>query len=512
MTVWQWLFNPAGSGAGLGPLSGRPDALPLAGADVVSGLALLAIALALIVFFRLRPRLRGLGYLFAALVVGSALGHFAAAYTFRSPALGIELVIKLATAIITAGAAVAAWVLLPSITSAPLSSQLASRNAELSATVDARTAELLAANARLIESMATNALVHQAMARSEAQYRVSFEAATVGKVQSDPKTGVILRANLAFAAMLGYEPHEVVGRSGWELVWPDDRAEGQTAFARVTSGELVAYVREKRFIRQDGTPVWARVSANIVRVPGSDLPDITVAVIENIDERRKAQAALDVTRRELEDVVVQRTAALVQRDLLLREVYHRVKNNLQVVDSILVMQAGRLSDPEAKSAMASLRGRIYALGLVHHQLMGSADLRTFDVAPFLRELSSNILDGGASPRVSLDVRADQLDVGLDFAIPLGMLVTELVTNALKHAFPGGEGHIEVLLSRNSDGTFALVVSDDGIGYDCAVGQPGASAAGLGSKIILALVNQLKATMDVQSDQGTRAEIHIKAAA
>ncbi len=103
-------------------------------------------------------------------------------------------------------------------------------------------------------------------------------------------------------------------------------------------------------------------------------------------------------------------------------------------------------------------------------------------------------------------------MGLDFAIPLGLLVTELVTNAMKHAFPNGEGHIDVSLSRNDDGTFDLVVSDDGTGYDCAAGPESVSTGGLGAKLIVGLVSQLKATMNIQSDHGTRAEIHIAAAA
>ena len=491
MSIWNWLFQPSA-------LSAERSALQ-AGSDVLIGVALLGIAAALLVFFLLRrPRFAWMGWLFAPLFIASAMSHFVAAYTQGSPAFGVELLIKLASALVAAGTASFLWMALPKFMPTPSVSQLSGANAELAATVEQRTAELVETNERLT--------------RSEAQYRVSFEAATVGKVQSDPTTGTILRANPAFAAMLDYEPWEVVGKSGWELVWPEDRADEQTAFARVTSGELAAYVREKRFMRRDGTPVWARVSANIVSVPESGQPDITVAVIENIDERHKTQAALEVTRRELEDVVVERTAALVQRDLLLREVYHRVKNNLQVVDSILVMQAKQLADPAAKRTMASLRGRIYALGLVHHQLMGSANLQTFDVAPFLRELSGNIVDGGAAPGVSLSVQADPLDVGLDFAIPLGLLVTELVTNALKHAFPGGEGHIAVGLTRNPDGTFALVVADDGTGYDGDAGPLGASTSGLGSKIITGLVSQLKGTMNIQSDHGTRAEVLIAAAA
>ena len=513
MSVGDWLFNPAASAGRANTLFGRPVTVALhTGADAVTGLALLAIAMALIVFFTNRFRLRRIGYVFASLVAASALTHFVAIYTLGSPLFGIELLVRLTTAAIAAGTAVALWVLLPRVLTAPSAGHLAGLNTELAATVETRTAELLAANEGLERLIADNAMAHQKLARSEAQYRVSFEGAMVGKVQSDPLTGFILRANPAFAAMLGYEPNEIVGQIGWELTWPEDRADDQAAFARVTSGELSAYVREKRFRRRDGTPVWARVSANVVRVPGSGEPDITVAVVENIDERRKAEAALEITRSELEDMVVERTAALVQRNLLLREVYHRVKNNLQLVDSILVMQGRRLSDPEAKTELAGLRTRIYALGLVHQQLMGSANLQTFDVAPFLQELTGNILDGGASTSISINVNAEPLDVGLDFAIPLGLLVTELVTNSLKHAFPGGKGHIDVALSRNDDGTFALVISDDGTGYDSGASPQSDLAGGLGSKIITALVNQLKATMTIQSEHGTRTDIQIAAAA
>ncbi len=374
------------------------------------------------------------------------------------------------------------------------------------------TDKLTDANCHLNAAMLELKLAQTTLARSEEEFRISFEASTVGKLQVDPDTGLIIRANRAFAHMLGYEPEDLAGQSGWELTWPEDRWSEKPNYTRYFEGKTGAHVREKRYTRKDGTPVWARMSATLAKFPDSGRPDIIIAVIEDIDERHAVQELLQATMLDLEGVVKERTAALVQRDLLLREVYHRVKNNLQLVDSILVMQAKRLSDPEAKNALASLRGRIYALGLVHHQLMGSANLQTFDVAPFLQELAANIQDAGAMLRVSLSVNAEPLDVGLDFAIPLGLLVTELVTNAMKHAFPSGEGHIDVSLSRNDDGTFDLVVSDDGTGYDCAAGPESVSTGGLGAKLIVGLVSQLKATMNIQSDHGTRAEIHIAAAA
>lgn len=220
---------------------------------------------------------------------------------------------------------------------------------------------------------------------------------------------------------------------------------------------------------------------------------------------------------ELERRVVERTAeltdALAQRDLLLREVYHRVKNNLQMVDGLLVMQSRQTSNPESRQAIQGLRDRVYALGLVHHQLMGSQDLKTFDIAPFLEELSTNLVQGGASQDVALSIQTIPLDVGLDFAIPLGLLVTELVTNSLKHAFSDGPGRIEVELTRSGDGALLLVVSDNGQGY----GETGAPSRGrkpaLGLGIIDGLVAQLKGTLDVRSQAGgTRTEIRIPAPA
>jgi two-component sensor histidine kinase len=206
---------------------------------------------------------------------------------------------------------------------------------------------------------------------------------------------------------------------------------------------------------------------------------------------------------ELRSINERLTAAADQRDLLLREVYHRVKNNLQTVDSLLLMQARRLADPKAKQALLDLRGRVYALGLVHQQLMGSDNLRTFDIAPFLRELSSNILLSGDNTGVILAVDACPLYVGLDFAIPLGLLVTELITNSLKHAFPDHKGNISLALSLEPDDTVVLVIGDDGRGLP----EAGAAAgSGLGAGIVRGLVAQLEGSLTVTNHGGVRTEI------
>jgi len=218
-------------------------------------------------------------------------------------------------------------------------------------------------------------------------------------------------------------------------------------------------------------------------------------------------ADLEKAKRDLERVLADRTRALEQRDLLLREVYHRVKNNLQIVDGLLVMRASQLQDAQAQHALLDLRSRIYALGLVHHQLMGSDDLQTFDIRPFLNELSVNLTDGAAERGIEIVIDACALPVGLDFAVPFGLIVTELVTNAIKHAFPDGTGKIAVQLRPGQDGGLLLIVGDDGIGQPESVAAA-APSTGLGMTIVESLVSQLEGTVIMHHEAGTIVEIRL----
>src|SRR5579871_1983445 len=153
----------------------------------------------------------------------------------------------------------------------------------------------------------------EAQAHSDAHFRASFESAAVGQVHYDPINGHIIRANQAYAAMLGYKPEELVGRLGSDFTWPEDKS--RENYQRMLAGATGGYAREKRYIRKDGTPVWGRVSASLVRSPETGEPLLAVAVVEDVDDAHRAQAALAQTTRELEATVAERTAALAQRDL-----------------------------------------------------------------------------------------------------------------------------------------------------------------------------------------------------
>ncbi len=369
----------------------------------------------------------------------------------------------------------------------------------------ANMARLSVLNTALEAALSERTLVQAALERSEREFRGSFESAAVGKTHSDPLSRRLIRVNRAFAEMLGYAPEDLAGRNSADLLCPEDRAVDEAAYAACLASAEGSFVLEKRYCTRDGRPIWGRASTTIIRAEAGGAPVLAIAVIENIDAQYRSQMALESAKAELEVLVEQRGAAIKQRDLLLREVYHRVKNNLQIVDSFLLMQGRQLADPQAKAAIVSLRARLFALGLVHHQLMGSSNLRTFDIAPFLHDLSANLADAITGGDIDIVVRAAPVDVGLDFAVPLGLLVTELVTNALKHAFPGGKGKIEIALDRAADGTMDLMVCDDGQGYDPAAAR---TRPGLGAGIVHGLVQQLSGIMSVDTRAGTRVDIHM----
>lgn len=182
---------------------------------------------------------------------------------------------------------------------------------------------------------------------------------------------------------------------------------------------------------------------------------------------------------------------LDQNRFLLREVHHRVKNNLQTVASLVRLQ----KMPE--EARASINGRISAMVAVHEHMYGSDQFQEVDVAPYLQKIIDNILE---SQHSSIEIQAQlaMLTLDRDKALPLGLLTNELISNALKHAFPHKrEGTIQVELAPEDDGYARLVVSDNGIGY-----QSEETSKNMGSRLIDGFARQLKGTVETVSNSGT----------
>ncbi|WP_372783606.1 sensor histidine kinase [Phenylobacterium sp.] len=193
--------------------------------------------------------------------------------------------------------------------------------------------------------------------------------------------------------------------------------------------------------------------------------------------------------------------ALAEKNALLHEVDHRVKNNLQLIASLILLQSRRTTDEAARQALRSVLERVTAVATVHRRLFQGDPLR-FDVADFVRDLIGDLAAAAGRDDLEIAVALDQVAIPASSAAAFALVINELLSNALKHAFPGGRaGHITVSLAHRG-GACVLTVSDDGVGM-------GDRPPGFGSTIIKLLCQQLHAQLDVADAQpGVRTTVAI----
>ena len=196
-----------------------------------------------------------------------------------------------------------------------------------------------------------------------------------------------------------------------------------------------------------------------------------------------------------------------KQGLLMREIHHRVKNNLQIVASLLNLQSARIRAPEARAEFAAARDRVRALATLHRHLYSQGELTSIEMGSFLTELCGQLLDAMGERRegrIKLTIEAVDLEMSGDQAVPLSLVVTEAVSNAIKYAFPAGRsGTVGVFLT--SDGVQArLMIEDDGVGIPAGrVETETGTRDGLGLQLIRGFSKQLKATLVVEQEHGTR---------
>jgi two-component sensor histidine kinase len=196
--------------------------------------------------------------------------------------------------------------------------------------------------------------------------------------------------------------------------------------------------------------------------------------------------------------------ALDEKDMLMREVNHRAKNSLAVIQSLLSLQSHSIDDKRSQDSLRQARDRIRSMSMIYERLQRTDDIRDIDAAEYLRSLVNMLFDSGrpASGNVSLDVDIDRISIDIDTIIPLGLLVNELFSNAFKHAFPNGrKGRISFVLGCAKGGDCTLSFSDDGVGLpdDMDINTEGA----LGMRIISSLVKQIDGKIQILRDSGTR---------
>jgi two-component sensor histidine kinase len=208
---------------------------------------------------------------------------------------------------------------------------------------------------------------------------------------------------------------------------------------------------------------------------------------------------------------VKTEAAAREKEILLREIHHRVKNNMQILTSLLRLQTRRAESEEMRTVLMESEARIRSMGLLHEKLYQSESVSTIDLHGYLRTLTNELLRMNTPPGKRREIKLSVRDVrlGLDTALPCGLIVTELVSNALKYAFRDRqEGIIYVSVSKESDsGEYTLIVWDNGVGIPADIDL--SKTQSLGMRLVTMLTDQLSGSASYSGQQGTRWEIKFK---
>jgi PAS domain S-box-containing protein len=324
-------------------------------------------------------------------------------------------------------------------------------------------------------------------AHSYEQLRLAIEAAPTGMLIVNDR-GLITFVNAQVEKLFGYGRHELLGRSA-EMLVPERlrarHAPPRSLFTSSPHAHTMGTGGDMYGLRKNGTEVPVEIGLNPLDTPTGSF---VLSSIVDITERKRAAELL--------------AESLHEKETLLREIHHRVKNNLQVVSSLLSLQSHHLADEPTRAAFAQSQSRVHSIALVHEKLYQAADLSRINFTDYARELTDHLIhvQGAEERGIRCTVGESDLRLAVDTCIACGLVVNELVTNSIKHAFPGrSAGNILVSFEKCS-GQLELTVSDDGIGLPVTVDLTRVKTLGL--DLVTAFAARLKADVQVKRQLGT----------
>ncbi|MEQ1859420.1 MAG: histidine kinase dimerization/phosphoacceptor domain -containing protein [Chthoniobacteraceae bacterium] len=445
-----------------------------------------------IAFFAMRRRqdivFPKLWWLFAAFIFSCGFGHLIEATLFWQPWYRLSGSVKAITAIVSWATVLSLVRYLPDALSVPGAAQL---NAKLQREIDER---------RRAEEQVRH--LNAALESRVQELETLLEVLPIGIGIAKDSQCRDIRTNKAFSEILGIVPGRnaslsappaeaprefKVMREGRELT-PDE-----LPIQRAASEGVIIRNFEERIERVDGSRIDLLCHAAPIRSQDGSCRG-AVGVFVDITERKAAEEKLK--------------ASLEEKKVLLHEIHHRVKNNLQFIISLLRLQGGESSDPALREMLDETRSRVHAMALVHEKLYRADDLSRLDYGSYLRELIAALARGMRErvAKVEFAISSEAVGLQASAAVPVGLVVNELVSNSLKHAFRDGrDGRIEVNLRGSPEHGYALAVRDNG------VGAPGefdpAATRSMGWRLVEMLVRQLDGTIAMTREGGTEFAIH-----
>lgn len=247
-------------------------------------------------------------------------------------------------------------------------------------------------------------------------------------------------------------------------------------------------------IRTMGFVSGEHLHGNVVLIfLGDDnpVPDQIIETFVNV-------ATVALRKRSSEKKIIE---SLHEKEVMLKEIHHRVKNNLQIISSLLELQSLQIKDDETRHIFMDSQSRVKSMALVHEKIYQSEDLSSINYKEYIDQLAEYLFTSYDLPNVRYSIESDEINMPIDSAIPAGIIINELISNSLKHAFPDGrDGHISITLKNEHD-FVVLTVADDGIGM-----KPGTNlekSTSLGLELVHALTQQLHANVKLECSQGTR---------
>ena len=328
-----------------------------------------------------------------------------------------------------------------------------------------------------------NKQAEEALAKSEEKFRTVVE--NVPDLILVHRDGIILYINPAAAQVMEYTPEEMLNTHFTGYIAPEYLSRVVAAMQKRMAGELIEPY-EIEVIAKSGVHRTVLVSGSRIDYAGGPA---SLNVLTDLTERIRYENSLRTSLRE--------------KEVLLKEVHHRVKNNMQVICSLLSLQANSIQDPTDLVYFQECERRVRAMALVHEKLYQSRDLSEVSARDYLGSLVNDLVTTyslAAEIRIQLEI--EEIPLTLDMAIPCGLIVNELVTNTLKYAFKGrNRGVLTVGMAREPEHRYTLTVQDDGVGF-----PPGldlSTAETLGLKLVWVLSHQLDGDVRVESGPGTR---------
>ncbi len=326
-----------------------------------------------------------------------------------------------------------------------------------------------------------------------------LQGTNVGTWEWNVQTGET-RFNARWAEIIGYTLEELspISIETWmKFAHPDDLPESNRLLQECFSGKTKHYHFETRMRHKNGTWVWVLDRGKVTTRTQDGKPEWMYGTHQDITERKHTEGQV--------------RESLKEKEVLLREIHHRVKNNLQVIVSLLRMHARQSDNEQVQRVFGDCQNRVNAMSLIHEALYRSEDLARIDTEPYLEKLCRNLRQAhGASDKgIALTVGNNDLPLGMDQGVAVGMIVCELVSNTFKHAFPEEKpGSVRVSLSSVGEDDVELIVQDDGVGLPPDVDISNTPSLGL-HLVSITATHELGGTIDVERNGGTRFIIRFK---